>query len=331
MAVKNKKMEITALRRELAGERQVILSRIAGDSGTDEGERKLQLIWQNFRIKDCTKATAVVLGTDSADFVEGKEAALANTKELFETELFPAGSVGVPLERLSSIHAHYFGAGFEKVVGVKLRKFITDNFEYDDKGTRVKASLKVLNALRKMEARELVAEEKDWAKRTKFDNTNKEKQVKIQPPPFALSAPQVHFDPDHRPRYGTTKMTPDELEDRPMSAKGMGKGGPMGMMPGQPMPGSMMGKGGPQQAPQSQPAQGGMLNAAQLAAAPPSVQKQLIGEKLFPAISRLQPQLAGKITGMMLEMDNSELLSLLDSEHQLKEKVDEAMKVLQGR
>merc|ERR1712217_930011 len=84
----------------------------------------------------------------------------------------------------------------------------------------------------------------------------------------------------------------------------MGKGGPM---PGQ-MPMGMMGKGG--QMP-GQMAMGAMkggpgapLNAAALAAAPPSVQKQMIGEKLFPAVSKINPGLAGKITGMMLEMDN---------------------------
>jgi len=43
----------------------------------------------------------------------------------------------------------------------------------------------------------------------------------------------------------------------------------------------------------------------------------------------LQPDLAGKITGMMLEMDNSELLMMLENEAQLKQKVDEAMRVLQ--
>merc|ERR1712066_1186031 len=114
----------------------------------------------------------------------------------------------------------------------------------------------------------------------------------------------------------------------------MGPGGmPMGGMPGMP------GKGGmpqqPQQAPvqqqpQQQPQAGGPLTAAALAAAPPPVQKQMIGEKLYPAIARFQPELAGKVTGMMLEMDNSELLILLESEQQLRIKVDEALRVLES-
>ena len=51
------------------------------------------------------------------------------------------------------------------------------------------------------------------------------------------------------------------------------------------------------------PRPGGQLSAAALANAPPSVQKQMIGEKLFPMISKIQPEQAGKITGMMLEME----------------------------
>jgi len=54
----------------------------------------------------------------------------------------------------------------------------------------------------------------------------------------------------------------------------------------------------------------------------------MIGEKLYPAIAKIQPELAGKITGMMLEMDNSELLLLLESDQQMKVKVDEALRVL---
>merc|ERR1712182_105043 len=100
----------------------------------------------------------------------------------------------------------------------------------------------------------------------------------------------------------------------------------MGPMGGKPM--GMPAQGAPPQQQQQSPQPSSQLNAAQLAAAPPAVQKQMIGEKLYPSIARLQPELAGKITGMMLEMDNSELLILLESEQQLKVKVDEAMRVL---
>lgn len=47
----------------------------------------------------------------------------------------------------------------------------------------------------------------------------------------------------------------------------------------------------------------------------------MLGERLFPQVQRLQPDLAGKITGMLLEMDNSELLLLLESPDALQSKV----------
>lgn len=58
-----------------------------------------------------------------------------------------------------------------------------------------------------------------------------------------------------------------------------------------------------------------------LAAAPPQEQKQMLGERLFPLIQRMHPDLAGKITGMLLEIDNSELLHMLESGESLKAKV----------
>ena len=113
-----------------------------------------------------------------------------------------------------------------------------------------------------------------------------------------------------------------------------GRGGRGGQMPGR---GALVpGRGrGPAGAPPPPPGPPGPvdpssqpLNAAMLAAAAPEQQKTMIGERLFPLVAKLQPELAGKITGMLLEMDNGELLLLLESNEALTEKVDEAIKVL---
>lgn len=45
------------------------------------------------------------------------------------------------------------------------------------------------------------------------------------------------------------------------------------------------------------------------------------GERLYPLIQALHPNLAGKITGMLLEIDNSELLHMLESPETLHAKV----------
>lgn len=72
------------------------------------------------------------------------------------------------------------------------------------------------------------------------------------------------------------------------------------------------------------------LTSSMLAEAGPQQQKQMLGERLFPLIQRMHADLAGKITGMLLEMDNSELLHMLESNDSLKLKVDEAVQVLQA-
>ncbi|XP_030319201.1 polyadenylate-binding protein 1-like [Calypte anna] len=72
------------------------------------------------------------------------------------------------------------------------------------------------------------------------------------------------------------------------------------------------------------------LTASMLAAAPPHEQKQMIGERLYPLIHAMHPSLAGKITGMLLEIDNSELLLLLESPDSLRSKMEEAVAVLQA-
>merc|ERR1719334_2536267 len=70
------------------------------------------------------------------------------------------------------------------------------------------------------------------------------------------------------------------------------------------------------------------LTASMLASTPP--QKQMLGERLFPLIQGMYPDLAGKITGMLLEIDNSELVHMLEHQESLKGKVDEAVAVLQA-
>merc|ERR1712013_872017 len=101
--------------------------------------------------------------------------------------------------------------------------------------------------------------------------------------------------------------------------------------PAQVMPGQMVAPGGappPQQAVLVQGQE--PLTASMLAAAPPQEQKQMLGERLFPLIQGMYPELAGKITGMLLEIDNSELVHMLEDGQSLKGKVDEAVAVLQA-
>lgn len=67
---------------------------------------------------------------------------------------------------------------------------------------------------------------------------------------------------------------------------------------------------------------------ATLAQTDPLKRKQIIGEHLYRAISASHPDKAGKITGMLLEMDNSELLHMLEAPESLNSKVEEAVSVL---
>lgn len=71
---------------------------------------------------------------------------------------------------------------------------------------------------------------------------------------------------------------------------------------------------------------------------PSDMQKQMLGEQLYPTVGRLcnlvcpnnyPIWIPNKITGMILEdMDNQELLALIDSEIQLRQMVEETMRVL---
>ncbi|KAL1621762.1 Protein phosphatase PP2A regulatory subunit B [Diplodia seriata] len=131
-----------------------------------------------------------------------------------------------------------------------------------------------------------------------------------------------------------------------------GRGAGRGPMPGVPLPnmpqmgGQIPGnnRGGPNNrggnrsqpgfpggrpAPGQTPTPGEGVDMSALQSAPPPQQKQMLGEALYPKIHAMQPELAGKITGMLLEMENPELINLTSDENALRLKVDEAMGVYQ--
>jgi polyadenylate-binding protein len=125
-----------------------------------------------------------------------------------------------------------------------------------------------------------------------------------------------------------------------------GRGGPQGMPGVPPMAGGMPGfppnnrqqggRGGPNAGRNGNGPQGGRgaegagasVVQQQLASVRDSAQqKQILGEMIFPKIQAINGELAGKITGMLLEMDNAELVNLIEDDTALKAKVDEALAV----
>ncbi|PWN93014.1 polyadenylate binding protein [Acaromyces ingoldii] len=126
-----------------------------------------------------------------------------------------------------------------------------------------------------------------------------------------------------RPRAGPGGVAPP-AGARPPMMNGVGR-------PGQPATGPMAGRPGPggrparpQASPVAQPA----LTAAALANAGPEEQKQMLGEAIYPKIAATHAELAGKLTGMILELPVSELLHLLEDSEALDAKVTEALDVL---
>merc|ERR1712127_1109793 len=121
----------------------------------------------------------------------------------------------------------------------------------------------------------------------------------------------------------------------PNDARG---GGPPGAPPAPPQ--QHMQRVPEPQAPQV-PVGNQTLTAPELAAAPESERKMMIGNSLYPKIGEIVSQvhdpaelgvsdLAGKITGMLLDgiPDIADLVSLLDNDNLLKQRVSSAVEVL---
>lgn len=117
---------------------------------------------------------------------------------------------------------------------------------------------------------------------------------------------------------------------QPMRQQISQQGKPQGQNAGYGYGQQMRGAVGHQHVPSQLPIQQEDLTA-KLTSASAHEQKQILGEQLYPLISRFcSAEAVGKITGMMLEMENSELLMLLDNQDLLQERVNEAMNVLQS-
>ncbi|CAG0889181.1 unnamed protein product [Cyprideis torosa] len=67
-----------------------------------------------------------------------------------------------------------------------------------------------------------------------------------------------------------------------------------------------------------------------LASAPAIERKNILGERLYRLIQPSQKRLAGKLTGMLLELETSELLHMVEDSEALEGKVEEALDVLRA-
>ncbi|CBH14557.1 Polyadenylate-binding protein 2 (Poly(A)-binding protein 2) (Poly(A)-binding protein II) (PABII) (Polyadenylate-binding nuclear protein 1) (Nuclear poly(A)-binding protein 1) (PABP2), putative [Trypanosoma equiperdum] len=182
---------------------------------------------------------------------------------------------------------------------------------------------------------------KDARRQTLEDMRNKQPRMRQPPmgglmggmmgPQLSFMNPPAMFNGMH---FMNTRM--------PMMPSTMGMGGPMRPMGPTPM-NQVRARPGPQRPPmqsmmapqqQSHPqipqppvAQGQNLSTV-LASMTPDQQKNVLGERLYNYIVRNNPSFAAKVTGMLLEMDNSEILNLLDNHSLLDTKVQEALDVL---
>lgn len=175
------------------------------------------------------------------------------------------------------------------------------------------------------------------------------------PPPGVPGAPMYYgqpppgmMPPQPQPGFGFQPVMP-----------GGPRPGMPGMYPGMPMPqrqgvpGAQRGRGGrgvpnagrgqrqnmrytaavnavPMPPMPEAPANPMAILASQLSNAAPDQQRMILGEALYPLVESKDATNAAKITGMLLEMDQSEVLHLIESPDALTSKVQEALAVLKA-
>lgn len=77
-----------------------------------------------------------------------------------------------------------------------------------------------------------------------------------------------------------------------------------------------------------QPSQQQVLSAASLAGKTPEEQKNILGERLYHDVLKIDAERAAKITGMLLELNSDEIIAAVNDFSQLSAKVAEAQHIL---
>uniref|UniRef100_A0A7N0UUP2 Polyadenylate-binding protein n=1 Tax=Kalanchoe fedtschenkoi TaxID=63787 RepID=A0A7N0UUP2_KALFE len=134
-----------------------------------------------------------------------------------------------------------------------------------------------------------------------------QQQLPMIPPPMFPRGRMVRFPPVRGMNEGQLPGFPGNMFAGPYDMNGTAMRGVSGQQ-AQPMPVSAL--------------------ITALANAAPDQQISMLGESLYPLVKELEPEAAGKVTGMLLEMDQTEVLHLIESPDALKSKVGEAMEVL---
>lgn len=72
------------------------------------------------------------------------------------------------------------------------------------------------------------------------------------------------------------------------------------------------------------------LTAEMLEGLTGSTRANILGVRVFPIVQRIYPMSAGKITGMLIQLSNKELLEMLQEDHKVLAKAHEAIDLLQN-
>lgn len=93
----------------------------------------IYMVWRFFRIAD-----GIALDPEDPDFLEGTEACVANSFDVCQSALEEADGQTLPLHKLAGVHAHTFGVGSTKFLGMSFQEFVKSHFALDESSKMVR-------------------------------------------------------------------------------------------------------------------------------------------------------------------------------------------------